>query len=161
MSEIASTLSRFIRAMHAARAQYVEQTGIERGGSYLLAHLAQAGDLRLTTLAEHLSVDPALVSRQSKALIDQGLIERVPDQGDGRASLLRITSAGREFVAANEDFKCRFFNSVFADWSEREREQFEVLLARFTDDFCQSMAELKNVAPTQSSHKNHKEGKSA
>lgn len=142
MSTISATIGRFLRAVHAGKTHYADRTGLDGGGSYLLTELASSGEARLTALAERACVDPALVSRQTHALLERGLLERVPDPADGRASLLRLTPEGREFVANSDEFKCKFFDRVFAEWEEQEREQFELLLARFTDDFTKTMNQL-------------------
>ena len=142
MSSISVTIGRFLRAVHAGKVHYADRSGLDAGGGYLLTELAIHGEARLTALAERAGVDPALVSRQTHSLLERGLLERIPDPVDGRASLLRLTSAGRDFVATADEFKCKFFDQVFADWEEPDRQQFEAMLERFTDDFTTTMNRL-------------------
>jgi DNA-binding MarR family transcriptional regulator len=53
------------------------------------------GGSRLTDLAEQAQVTKQTASLLVTALERQGLVERVPDPADGRASLIRFTRKGR------------------------------------------------------------------
>jgi DNA-binding MarR family transcriptional regulator len=61
----------------------------------LLLHLAQAGPLTLTELAQHLARAPSTLSAKVAALEAQGLLARQPDAADGRKALLWLSPAGR------------------------------------------------------------------
>jgi DNA-binding MarR family transcriptional regulator len=58
----------------------------------LLAHMTTSGR-RLTEFAELMQVTKSAVSQLASDLERQGLVERVPDPTDGRAALIRATSA--------------------------------------------------------------------
>jgi DNA-binding MarR family transcriptional regulator len=64
----------------------------------VLHTLSRKGPLRLTDLlATEQLKQPALTSLVAK-LEQDGLVQRSPDPGDGRAMLLSLTSAGRQIV---------------------------------------------------------------
>ncbi|WP_051940529.1 MarR family winged helix-turn-helix transcriptional regulator [Phaeacidiphilus oryzae] len=64
------------------------------------AGTADAGgrEMRLNELAERLRIAPRSATTVVDALEAAGLVERAPDPADRRATLLRLTAAGRESV---------------------------------------------------------------
>ena len=54
----------------------------------LLSHLAHEGPMRSSAIAESFGIDKGAISRQVQHLVDLGLVERMPDPADGRATLL-------------------------------------------------------------------------
>ncbi len=58
----------------------------------------EAEPVRLNDLAERLGVSPPTASRAVDALLDHGLIERVPDPADRRAVRISVTDRGRSIV---------------------------------------------------------------
>jgi DNA-binding MarR family transcriptional regulator len=69
----------------------------------VLAVLDRCGPSRVSGLAELAHVDPSTVSRQIKALCDDGLVVRGVDPDDGRAQQLDLTDAGRAVLQASQD----------------------------------------------------------
>jgi DNA-binding MarR family transcriptional regulator len=66
----------------------------------VLHSLSRGGPMRLTDLlATEQIKQPALTSLVTK-LEKQGLVSRTPDQSDGRAALLSLTSAGEMVVSS-------------------------------------------------------------
>ena len=66
----------------------------------LLVPLERHGNQRCSALAAHAGVDISVASRQLAALERSGYVDRRPDPNDGRASLLSLTDAGAEALAA-------------------------------------------------------------
>lgn len=64
----------------------------------VLARVEQSGPLRLGVAADMEGMSPATMSKVVDSLVDDGLIERVADPLDGRASLLRVSTQGRELL---------------------------------------------------------------
>jgi DNA-binding MarR family transcriptional regulator len=110
---------------------------LERAAYQLLAHIVEAGEMRLSALAEIACVDASTVSRQVGHLKAQGLVARESDSADRRAVLLRATDQGVELLTATRRIRRRFINAVVADWSPEDRRQFGRLLARFNDGVAQ------------------------
>ena len=79
-----------------------ELTGDDRiraAHTSLFPHIDSDG-IRLTALAERLGVTKQAVQQLVDELDDIGLVERIPDPSDGRAKLIRWTSAGRDGLDA-------------------------------------------------------------
>jgi DNA-binding MarR family transcriptional regulator len=54
-------------------------------------------------LASHSGLDQSTVSRAVATLVGLGLLERVPDPADRRASILAVTAAGRDVLAETRE----------------------------------------------------------
>ena len=70
-------------------------------GWALLVPLQRDGDQRCSDLAAQAGVDASVASRQLAVLERRGLRRAAPRPPDGRASLLRLTAAGAEALAAD------------------------------------------------------------
>ena len=87
---------RVVRAMREAG------FGVTVAQARLAQRIAEEGS-RLTVLAEQAQVTKQTASLLVAALEAQGLVERVPDPTDGRARLIRFTSAGHAAAAQARD----------------------------------------------------------
>ena len=68
--------------------------GRDRAALVLLFPIHRLGPVRQGALADLMHADPSTVSRHVTALVERGLVRRVADESDGRASRLVITDAG-------------------------------------------------------------------
>lgn len=84
-------------------------------------------------LAPALGVDQPRASRLAAQAVSSGLLERVADQRDGRRSVLRLTAAGNQAVAAARAGRRAAMAAAMADWTPAERAEFARLLERFVD----------------------------
>jgi DNA-binding MarR family transcriptional regulator len=116
--------------------------GIEWAAYALLFQLVTDGPKRSSALAEAVCVDPSTVSRQVAELVKAGLVERVPDPADGRASLLVATERGREVHAMRRERRVATFGRIVADWPADDVTALTDLLARFNDSFLALRATL-------------------
>ncbi len=82
----------------------------------LFPHLDAAGT-RGSVLAERLGITKQAVSKLVGDLIDQGVVEQVPDPDDGRASLVRLTPLGLDRIALGLD--------VLAELEDEVRERVD------------------------------------
>src|SRR3954452_13244605 len=126
-------LPRFMRLAHAHKSQLASE-GRERAALVLLFPLHRLGPLRPSALADLVHADPSTVSRHVATLVDQGLVRRVADESDGRASRLVITDAGH---SALQDLCRERENRVeqaIAAWEPAELATFTRLFGRFIDD---------------------------
>jgi DNA-binding MarR family transcriptional regulator len=131
---LAEQIPRFMRLIHAYKAQAAFPGGRDRAAVVLLFPLARVGPLRQSALADLVHADPSTVSRHVAALVDQGLVRRVADESDGRASRLVITDAGYAVLAELRRERESLLARVTADWSERDLAQLTRLFGRFLDD---------------------------
>ena len=84
----------------------------------LLFPLDRLGPLRQGALAELLHADPSTVSRHVALLVERGLVRRVADESDGRASRLVVTDAGRAALEQLGREREAFLAHVTADWAD-------------------------------------------
>lgn len=94
-------LLRASRAFNARAADKLRERGYARlslAHLGLLPHLDEGGS-RVTTLAERAGMTKQGMGHLVADLEQQGLVDRVPDPGDRRATLVRFTHAGEGFLA--------------------------------------------------------------
>lgn len=129
---LGTQLVRFSRLLTA----YRQKARLESrsGERVLLAKLVRDGERRATDLAAATFLDLSTVSRQVRAMVDKGLVERRPDPEDRRGALLRATAAG---TAAFEEYRRQRdagFARLLGPWPEEDRYQLIRLLSRLNDD---------------------------
>lgn len=66
----------------------------------MLLSFTQAGELPIGKMGERLQVHRSSVTNVVEKLVGDGLAQRLPHPTDGRATLVRITDAGREVATA-------------------------------------------------------------
>jgi DNA-binding MarR family transcriptional regulator len=97
-----------------------------------LYELALGGPRRLNDLADRMAVSAPTASRAVDALVELGLVERVPDPTDRRALQIDVTAAGRQRADEREALVSAALAPAVAKLSRAEREQLSELLARLT-----------------------------
>ena len=137
-------LPRFMRLVHALKAG---QSAESRAALFLLFPLERLGPLRQGALAELVHADPSTVSRHVAALIEQGLVHRVADETDGRASRLVVTDAGRAALGRLRAEREAHLARVTADWPAADLTALTHLLGRFLDDLAASLPSDPAAAP--------------
>ena len=134
---LSEQLPYFMRLVHALKANQIG--GRDRAALVLLFPLERIGPLRQGALADLLHADPSTVSRHVAALVEQGLVRRVADESDGRASRLHVTDDGRATLAVLRQEREAHVDRVTADWSPTDLTALTDLLGRFLDDFAASL----------------------
>ncbi|MGH3438301.1 MAG: MarR family winged helix-turn-helix transcriptional regulator [Sciscionella sp.] len=128
---------RFIRLISRIGAHLAahQKDGIESAAYALLAHLVLDGPRRTTALAEAMHSDPSTVSRQSAALVRNGLVERRPDPEDGRACLLAATAHGERTFEHNRRQRDAHIATMLAGWPDADIHRLVDLLDSFNTSF--------------------------
>ena len=129
-------LPRFLRLVHALKAG---QSAESRAALFLLFPLERLGPLRQGALAELVHADPSTVSRHVAALIEQGLVQRVADETDGRASRLVVTDAGHAVLAQVRTDRETHLAQVTAGWPAADLAALTHLFGRLLDDLTASL----------------------
>lgn len=132
--EISRAMVRFFRSAHRFKSQISPDQRIDQTSFMLLSVLSECGPLRSALLASRVHSDPSTISRQVAHLVQQGRVERTADPGDGRASLLAVTDAGRADLAEARRARERLLATAVSGWSDRDRRQLAALLDRLADD---------------------------
>jgi DNA-binding MarR family transcriptional regulator len=79
-------------------------------------------------------MDRCAVSRQTRHLVDAGLVTREPDPDDGRACLLSLSLRGRTVLDAVREARCEALGAALGAWPENERVAIADALSRLADD---------------------------
>ncbi len=94
-------------------------SGLSLTAAATLATLERGGPRRLTALAAREGVSQPAMTQLVARLQDAGLVDRVPDPGDGRVVRVRITAEGQAMLAGRRAARA---------------ERVAVLLARLSPD---------------------------
>ncbi len=136
---ISDQMPRFMRLIHGLKAQHTAEGGRDRAASVLLFPLDRLGPLRQSELAELLHADPSTVSRHVTLLVERGLLLRVADESDGRASRLVLTDAGRAQLDQLRGERVAYLRTVTVDWTDDELETFTTLFDRLLDGIARTL----------------------
>ena len=132
-------LPRLMRLIHGLKAQAAAEGGRDRAAHVLLFPLHRLGPLRQSALADLVHADPSTVSRHVTQLVDRGLVRRVADESDGRATRLVLTDAGNaELEQMRTDREARL-RQVIADWSDDGVATFTALFDRLLDGIAATL----------------------
>ena len=131
---LSEQVPRFMRLVHALKTQAAKNDSGDRAALVLLFPLVRLGPLRQGALAELVHADPSTVSRHVAALVERGLVQRVADESDGRASRLHVTDAGHAALDAFRRDRENHFAQVTARWDIADLATLTTLLGRFLDD---------------------------
>ncbi|WP_238016874.1 MarR family transcriptional regulator [Dactylosporangium sp. AC04546] len=92
-----------------------------------------AGGCHLKELAQACALDQSTTSRAVSSFVQAGLVRRVADPRDGRASFLELTDDGRQALREADEWYRSLFAAALGDWSPADVDAFRGLLRRFTE----------------------------
>ncbi|MCX5558904.1 MarR family winged helix-turn-helix transcriptional regulator [Streptomyces sp. NBC_00038] len=118
------------------------------GSAAVLTLLGRYGEMRMSRLAELLSVDMSVTSRHVAHVADRGWIERSPDPADKRSRILRLTAAGHEQLDELSRRTSRLLADRLSDWSDDEVGQLTRLMTRLRESF----GDCRTAAPHRPPH---------
>ncbi|GAA2641479.1 hypothetical protein GCM10010399_89060 [Dactylosporangium fulvum] len=90
-----------------------------------------AGGCHLKELAATCALDQSTTSRAVSAFVQAGLVRRVADPNDGRASFLELTDEGRTALRESNEWYDALLADALRDWTRTDIELFGALLRRF------------------------------
>jgi DNA-binding MarR family transcriptional regulator len=102
--------------------------GITPSQSRAVMTLLRHGTVRLSQLSEHLRIAPRSATEVVDGLQDRGLVERLPDPHDRRATLVRLTDQGAELGAAIRAARAAEAEGFFSKISESDRAELARIL---------------------------------
>ncbi|WP_405179274.1 MarR family transcriptional regulator [Nocardia sp. NBC_01377] len=147
---IAVQLTRLQRVRERTAAQIRTEDGVDPAVFVVLFRLLQDGPMRSGALAAAVYSDASTVSRQVAHLVDRGLVLRMADPTDGRASVLVVTERGRSVCERIRRRRHENLTRVTESWIPADRATFAELLRRFVDDFDRARPGM--VAALRESH---------
>ncbi|MEV7090285.1 MarR family transcriptional regulator [Streptomyces sp. NPDC093085] len=105
------------------------------GTAAVLTLLERHGEIRMSGLSELLAVNASVTSRHVAHAAERGWIERLPDPGDKRSRILRLTPPGRELLGELDRRVTEMFARTLDDWTDEEVGQLSALLGRLRSSF--------------------------
>lgn len=106
---------------------------LDRSAYGILCRLADEGPQRLGALASAFGLDPSTITRQVQALEKAGLVQRRIDEVDRRASILDLSTGGREVLGRTRAYRRGRLEEVLADWPTSDRNELARLLTKIND----------------------------
>jgi DNA-binding MarR family transcriptional regulator len=125
-----STRAENRRTLHDADGAALSSTD-----SWLLDYVVASGPVRMTALAEWLSVDKSTITVEVRRLERAGLVAREEDVTDRRAVLLSATEEGRVAMERHRRVAQEVYSTLVGKWNVADRKEFARLLNRFVDEF--------------------------
>lgn len=117
------------RALHDAAGVVLSNTD-----SWLLDYVVNSGPMRMSALAEWLSVDKSTITIEVRRLEKGGFVVREPDAVDRRAVLVTATEEGRVAIERHRASATQVYSTVVGKWSASDRAELARLLERFVDE---------------------------
>lgn len=105
-------------------------------GFTALAVVQRDAPVRVSEVAEKLSVDLSVASRQVAALVLAGYVQRERDPEDGRAHILSPTEAGTRVLTDSHRRMVATATDALAGWSDAEIAGLAEQLERLREDFA-------------------------
>lgn len=99
----------------------------------VLSGVARLGPVSASRLGAEIGLDRTATTRYATRLADAGLLHRMPDPNDARATLLALTEAGEAAVGLMRQNLVREFDRTLRDWTTEAAERFAGELERFAD----------------------------
>jgi DNA-binding MarR family transcriptional regulator len=146
---LSEQMPRFMRLVHALKHQASRTDSRDRAALVLLFPLVRLGPLRQGALADLVHADPSTVSRHVAALVDHGLVRRVADETDGRASRLVVTDAGHAALESLRREREAHLERVTAGWDPADLATFTTLFGRLLDDLAAELPGSAEPATTE------------
>jgi len=135
-SELLATLSALVAmwsrpGFQADLATAAGMTG-ELSGLQAIRLISFHPGLRPSELADELGTGRSNASKVLGRLAKAGFVELVPDEEDGRSSIIRLTDAGTEVAQRTYDIGDAMVGELVSTWSQADMKTFITLSQRFT-----------------------------
>lgn len=110
---------------------------LDRSAYTLLSRIRVGGPMSIGQLSDALALDTSTLHRQTTAMLNTGLVERIPDPDGGMARKFRITPQGQELLDAERAANIAAIEKVMENWSADDVAAFADYLRRFNTDIEQ------------------------
>jgi DNA-binding MarR family transcriptional regulator len=128
---------RRVRRVIGVRAQLVHED-LQPAAYLMLGYVAEHGPLRASSVAEIFATDKGAISRQVQHLVDLGLVVRVPDPDDRRASLVSATDDAVSRLDEVARYRRKWLDEQLGDWTDERLADFTRQLSDYNEALSQS-----------------------
>jgi DNA-binding MarR family transcriptional regulator len=111
---------------------YLSDTRIPIQQAYVLTYIYHNGTRSVSTICEHMMVSPAAASQMVDRLEKQDLVQRVPDQRDGRVRNVVLTEQGKTFVQESIAARQNWVNDIPTNLNEDQIEKIASALRKLS-----------------------------
>ena len=139
-SQVGEDLVHLMKAMSALKNHVQRLHPDVETSAYPVLFAVSAGPMRVSAIADRIHSDVSTVSRQVSHLVQVGILEKVPDPGDGRAQNIALAPDGKQLLEDIHDSRGRMFATLMADWSTQEARDFDRSLRRLHDDLTRTFS---------------------
>lgn len=106
--------------------------GVDPTSYPVLSGLARLGPSNASRLAAAIGLDRSATTRYASRLQAEGLLRRVPDPGDARATRLELTEPGLATIATMRHTLTDALDELLTGWTPADADRFAADLERFT-----------------------------
>lgn len=107
---------------------------LDRSAYVLLSRIETQGPMSIPDLVEAFGLTPSTFTRQTSALLREGLVERTLDPNGSIARRFRITEEGIRRLRHDREVVAEGLTMAFADWPEQRLQRFVQDLEQFNTD---------------------------
>ena len=132
-TELSDLLMRFARTQRRRWRDVLAPWDLSPHQARALTVVSEHDGVRLSDLAEALHIAPRSATEVADGLQERGLIQRMPDPGDRRAVILRLTDEGRRVRGEIGAARAADSEDLFARLSADDRSTLTRLLRTLSD----------------------------
>lgn len=107
---------------------------LDRSAYLLLTRLELSGAMTLKELADELRLDVSTVNRQTAAMLEKGLAERIPAEDDSSSRRYRPTTEGLARLRADRADRLANLVDMLGTWDASDVRQLVASLRRFNEE---------------------------
>ncbi|MGV9869393.1 MarR family winged helix-turn-helix transcriptional regulator [Rhodococcus koreensis] len=104
---------------------------LDNSAYLLLSRISTQGPMSVGELSEAFGLDTSTLSRQTTAMLNSRLVQRIPDPDGGMARKFLITNEGRARLEEERAGKAGGIANLLATWDDDDRTTLANLLERF------------------------------
>lgn len=125
-------LIRIGRIIDRGVARIAQKVGVGPPELRLLFLISRLKACTLTEAIRHTTINHGNTSRVAAKLLEDGLLERVPDDEDRRKKRLRVTEQGNAIVQRAYPYRVLLDRQILGGFSRKDREALEGFLKRIS-----------------------------
>ncbi|MDP6172909.1 MAG: MarR family transcriptional regulator [Rhodospirillales bacterium] len=113
---------------------FLEELDLRTPEVWVMTAIGNFQPMSASEVSENMSIDKAQVSRALTSLMERGYVVRVPDPGDNRRKMLRLTNDGVDIYQRILEISETRQNRLLSSFSESEQAQLMGFLDRLRDN---------------------------
>ena len=126
-------LDRFVRRLHVmlhAKSTQFDTARVGPGRAIILLTLADLEPVEMHALTVTVARDKSQMTRAVRALEEKGMLTRETSERDARVTILSLTEAGHELVAAHRAALSECVDELLAPLAEEDRASLRKLMQK-------------------------------